>query len=80
MKYMFDMEDQFDKGKTEGVAQGRAEAFAEAEAKYKVKEAQAKEEKAQSVKAMYADHVSVDKIAKYVSLPESEVQTILSAK
>ena len=37
-------------------------------------------EKVQSVKAMYADHVSVDKIAKYVSLPEAEVQAILSAK
>ena len=52
---------------------GKAEGIAEAEAK-------AKEEKAQSVKAMFADNVPVDKIAKYVSLQESEVQDILSAK
>ena len=52
---------------------GKAEGIAEAEEK-------AKEEKVQSVKTMYADHVSVDKIAKYVSLTETEVQGILSAK
>ena len=52
-----------------GLAKGEAKA-----------EAKAKKKEAQSVKAMYADHVPVDKIAKYVSLPESEVQAILSAK
>ena len=80
MKYMFDMEDQFDKGKSEGVAQGRAEAFAEAEAKYKVKEAQAKEEKVTMIKDLYVRNVPLKTIAECTHLPESEVQSILSAK
>ena len=67
------MRDKYKSGKAEGLAEGKAEGIAEAEAK-------AKEEKAQSVKAMFADNVPVDKIAKYVSLQESEVQDILSAK
>ena len=49
-----------------GRAEGLAEGKAQAEAK--------------TVKAMYADHVPVDKIAKYVSLTEAEVQNIISAK
>ena len=59
------MQDNYKHGKAEGIAET---------------EAKAKEEKVQSVKTMYADHVSVDKIAKYVSLTETEVQGILSAK
>ena len=65
MKYYFDMQDQYDKGVAEGAA------------KY---EAKAKEKEAQTVKAMYTDHVSIDKIAKYVSLSEDEIRAILSEK
>ena len=65
MKYYFDMQDQYDKGVAEGAA------------KY---EAKAKEKEAQTVKAMYTDHVSIDKISKYVSLSEDEVKAILSEK
>ena len=49
-----------------GLEQGLAKGKAQAEA--------------QTVKAMYADHVPVEKISKYVSLTEAEVQNILSAK
>ena len=58
-----------DFAREEGLAQGKAQA-----------EAKAKEEKVQSVRSMYADHVPVEKISKYVSLTEAEVQNILSAK
>ena len=56
---------------------GLAKGEAKAEAKYRAK---AKKKEAQSVKAMYSDHVSIDKIAKYVSLSEDEVRAILSEK
>ena len=49
-----------------GLEQGLAQGKAQAEAK--------------TVKAMYADHVPVEKISKYVSLTEAEVQAILFAK
>jgi predicted transposase/invertase (TIGR01784 family) len=65
----FAREEGLAQGKAQGLAQGKAEA-----------EAKAKEEKAQSVRSMYADHVPVEKISKYVSLTEAEVQNILSAK
>ena len=64
-----------DLAREEGEAKGRAEGLAEGKAQA---EAKAKEKEVQSVKAMYADHVSVDKIAKYVSLPKTEVKIILS--
>ena len=60
-----------------GLAKGEAKGEAKAEAKYRAK---AKKKEAQSVKAMYSDHVSIDKIAKYVSLSEDEVRAILSEK
>ena len=67
------MQDKYKNGLEQGLAKGLAQGKAQAEAK-------AKKEKAQSVRSMYADHVPVDKIAKYVSLTEAEVQNILSAK
>ncbi len=57
----------------ENLEQGRAEGIAEAEAK-------AKEKEASNIRNMYADHVPVEKIAKYVSLSEAEVLNIISAK
>ena len=52
---------------------GKAEGIAEAEAK-------AKEEKVQSVKALYENHVSIETIAKCTFTTEAEVRSILSAK
>ena len=69
MKFELMMRDNFKQGEAKGKAEGKAEA-----------EAKAKEKEAQTVKAMYADHVSLDKIAKYVSLTETEVMAIVSAK
>ena len=73
MTFELRMRDNYKNGRTEGLAEGIAQGKAQAEAK-------AKEKEAQSVRSMYADHVPVDKIAKYVSLTEAEVQNILSAK
>ena len=58
-----------EEGLSQGIAQGKAQA-----------EAKAKEKEVQSIRSMYADHVPVEKISKYVSLTEAEVQNILSAK
>ena len=62
-----------DFAREEGLAKGLAQGKAQAEAK-------AKEKEVQSIRSMYADHVPVEKISKYVSLTEAEVQNILSAK
>ena len=65
MKYMFDMQDQYDKGVAEGTANA---------------EAKAKEEKAQIVKNMYSKQIPLETIAECTALSLDEVNKIISAK
>ena len=73
MTFELRMRDNYKNGRTEGLAEGIAQGRSQAEAK-------AKEEKAQSVKALYENHVSIETIAKCTFITEAEVQNILSAK
>ena len=70
MTFELRMRDNYKNGRAEGLAEGKAEGLAQGKAQAEAK----------TVKAMYTDHVPVNKIAKYVSLTEAEVQNILSAK
>ena len=67
------MQDKYKNGLEQGLAKGLAQGKAQAEAK-------AKKEKAQSVKALYENHVSIETIAKCTFTTEAEVRSILSAK
>ena len=69
MTFELRMRDNYKNGRAEGLAEGKAQA-----------EAIAKKEKAQSVKALYENHVSIETIAKCTFITEAEVQNILSAK
>ena len=69
MTFELRMRDNYKNGRAEGLAEGKAQA-----------EAKAKKEKAQSVKALYENHVSIETIAKCTFITEAEVQNILSAK
>ena len=69
MTFELRMRDNYKNGRAEGLAEGKAQA-----------EAIAKKEKAQSVKALYENHVPIETIAKCTFITEAEVQNILSAK
>ena len=69
MTFELRMRDNYKNGRAEGLAEGKAQA-----------EAKAKEKEAQSVKALYENHVSIETIAKCTFTTEAEVRSILSAK
>ena len=67
MTFELRMRDNYKNGRTEGLAEGKAQA-----------EAKAKEEKAQIVKNMQSLDIPLDKIVKSTGLSNDEVNNILS--